>query len=71
MTTDHDRPHWCEHDGLDALVPPPQRLFYIGQTSGNGLVTRGCPFSSTPGEPPDGTTHLPDRPGGTTDDDVR
>jgi hypothetical protein len=53
MTTpvDHDRPHWCDHDGLDALVPPPSRLFYIGQSDANGLVTRGCPLSSAPGEP--------------------
>lgn len=49
---DHTKPHWCEHDGGDALVPLPNRLFYIGpQYSTATLATRYCPHVNGGSEP--------------------
>ena len=47
--TDHTKPHWCHHDGLDALVPPPNWLFYIGKKwSTDTLETRDCSHVAAP-----------------------
>lgn len=42
---DHSKPHWCAHDGGDALIPPPADLYYLGaEWSTASLITRDCPF---------------------------
>ena len=40
----HTGPHWCDHDGLEALLSPPSKLYYIGKRNSTPtLETRDCP----------------------------